>query len=354
MEFKKLVVLLVVLIASFPVKAMKISGTIKLQDDWQPVVFLASLNSLENLFVASPDFVIAESFIQPDGSFSIQTTSVPSDARFYRLYLTKGNGSSVEFNTSTHRNYVHLLLDKKSHIEIDAKVEDNTLVLNNLSGAVENNVIQYLDNELAERKLQFAGDLTKAKRDFLQLDLEMFIRNFADTVPNTLLGLYALWHIEEKNTDFIQNSKFYFDFEKRINKQFPLTFYSEAYSTLLNDLIGFRDMVCEIPEVRAKWKDKVLILLSALVLVLFVLVFYYKQKLIQLTTENSFSKHSFLSLTDKEKEILKLLAEGKTNKEIALELYVELSTVKTHINSIYKQLKLSNRKEAIEYYRSVK
>ena len=50
-------------------------------------------------------------------------------------------------------------------------------------------------------------------------------------------------------------------------------------------------------------------------------------------------------LTPKEKEVAKLILSKKKNKEIACELYVELSTIKTHINSIYKKLEVSSRKE---------
>jgi len=55
-------------------------------------------------------------------------------------------------------------------------------------------------------------------------------------------------------------------------------------------------------------------------------------------------------LTSKEVLVLRLLAESKTNKEIAAELFIELSTVKTHINNIYTKLSVSNRKEARSKY----
>ncbi|HWB27654.1 MAG TPA: helix-turn-helix transcriptional regulator [Chitinophagaceae bacterium] len=51
-------------------------------------------------------------------------------------------------------------------------------------------------------------------------------------------------------------------------------------------------------------------------------------------------------LTAKELEILALIATGKANKEIAGLLFVEISTVKTHINNIYSKLAVTNRKEA--------
>jgi len=51
-------------------------------------------------------------------------------------------------------------------------------------------------------------------------------------------------------------------------------------------------------------------------------------------------------LTQRELQILALIAEGKTNKEIAAAFYIELSTVKTHVNNIYTKLSVRNRIEA--------
>lgn len=52
-----------------------------------------------------------------------------------------------------------------------------------------------------------------------------------------------------------------------------------------------------------------------------------------------------LKLTDKEKEIAALIVQGKTNKEIANDLCISLSTVKTHINNLYKKSSVSSRTE---------
>jgi DNA-binding NarL/FixJ family response regulator len=57
-------------------------------------------------------------------------------------------------------------------------------------------------------------------------------------------------------------------------------------------------------------------------------------------------------LTQKELSILAQIAAGKSNKEIASENFVELSTVKTHINNIYSKLRVNNRSAAIKAYSS--
>jgi two-component system nitrate/nitrite response regulator NarL len=53
------------------------------------------------------------------------------------------------------------------------------------------------------------------------------------------------------------------------------------------------------------------------------------------------------ALTEREREVLVLLAEGHSNREIASSLYVSLPTVKTHLAHIYAKLGAKNRNEAL-------
>ena len=55
------------------------------------------------------------------------------------------------------------------------------------------------------------------------------------------------------------------------------------------------------------------------------------------------------SLTARELEILKLVAEGKTNKGIAEELYITIKTVKTHVTNILSKLEVDDRTQAAIY-----
>lgn len=54
-------------------------------------------------------------------------------------------------------------------------------------------------------------------------------------------------------------------------------------------------------------------------------------------------------LTNQEKNIVTLIEQGKTNKEIAIELSVSVSTVKTHINNIYKKMDINSREELLQF-----
>jgi DNA-binding NarL/FixJ family response regulator len=52
------------------------------------------------------------------------------------------------------------------------------------------------------------------------------------------------------------------------------------------------------------------------------------------------------ALTDREMEVLRRLAEGATNEEIAGAMYLSEKTVKSHITSIFRKLEVTNRTQA--------
>lgn len=54
-------------------------------------------------------------------------------------------------------------------------------------------------------------------------------------------------------------------------------------------------------------------------------------------------------LTDRELEVLELVAQGKTNSDIARELYITTKTVKYHLSGVFAKLAVRNRTEAATF-----
>ena len=76
---------------------------------------------------------------------------------------------------------------------------------------------------------------------------------------------------------------------------------------------------------------------------------YFEQNQIDVIFENWDDIHS---LSQREKEVLKLIMQNKKRKDIADELFVTESTIKKHTSSIFKKLNINNRSELFENAKS--
>lgn len=99
-----------------------------------------------------------------------------------------------------------------------------------------------------------------------------------------------------------------------------------------------------------------IIIFMMIMISLFLIVLYVqigKKKIENLSNQikdqskvNSEDFRSLLArLTTRQMEVYNLIISGKTNKEIISELFIEQSTLKTHVNQIYKKLNIKNRNE---------
>ena len=99
----------------------------------------------------------------------------------------------------------------------------------------------------------------------------------------------------------------------------------------------------------------VLMILLVIISIAFVLIYIgidnYRIKNLSkeiktLSKEGNNEHDNLLSeLTTRQKEVYEQILSGKSNKEIMAELFIEQSTLKTHINQLYKKLNVKNRKE---------
>ena len=73
------------------------------------------------------------------------------------------------------------------------------------------------------------------------------------------------------------------------------------------------------------------------------------RKLLQELSEPSGRAQTEESLTEREKEVLRLVAQGRHNQEIADQLAISEATVRTHVSHILTKLELSSRTQAALY-----
>jgi len=59
------------------------------------------------------------------------------------------------------------------------------------------------------------------------------------------------------------------------------------------------------------------------------------------------SRRAFPELTEREEEVLSLVAQGKSNQQIAKQLFVSIKTVRNHVSNIFLKLQVADRAQAV-------
>ena len=74
---------------------------------------------------------------------------------------------------------------------------------------------------------------------------------------------------------------------------------------------------------------------------------FNRRKFKEVVRANALSETPLNSLSERERQVLSLMAEGQTNQEIADRLTVSINTIKKHVQSIFTKLNVSTRAAAV-------
>ena len=83
-------------------------------------------------------------------------------------------------------------------------------------------------------------------------------------------------------------------------------------------------------------------IITGLLILMIIIFLYYKMPFSSAHLDDNALMDQF-GLTHREIDIIKQIAHGKTNNEIAVSLFIEESTVKTHLRQIFKKTKVTSR-----------
>lgn len=329
----------------------RIEGHVNLGDQWQAKIYMAAIEKLSDYYRASPDLIINIGLVDSTGYFILEGDNLPEEHRFYRLYLVKIQNDEYDaclYEGGDDYNFVHVVVNNYSQLEITA-ADNSSAPFGNyqVKGDADNVLMQKLARIVFPSfyfyQIKFPTELR-----FSQAKLQTDLKNFADTCQSAIVSLAAI-----NNTDFDeyfdQDRLFYESFGNRLKTELPYSVYTGNY------LRKLRYYANEDTNVIPSRIWALLALLAALLILAAIWITLLHKKITELeshSTEETALDHNGPELqeklTQKESEILQLIGQGKSNKEIASELYVEISTVKTHINKIYTKLDVKNRREAAE------
>ena len=280
----------------------RLSGKVSLDTGWARKFYVCRMPGFDYMFTTYSALIIARGDIDTAGNFSVNFPAT-KDESLYRLhFIRKGDPASTLIIGSRDVNHVFFIARQADQIHFE-KTPGLPISQAGISGSKANSGLNAL--------LRLAGNDTTGNNAFIAI---------ADTSTSQLVGLLAI-----SRTDKLSEGQ-----KEKVSDLLARYDQHNAYGAYI------------LQEYRTTnyWK---LYLAGSILLVAALLIYgylFYKRRVIL---------KIWRELSQREMDIVGLILSGKSNKEVALALNIELSTVKTHVNNIYAKLGVNNRKDLDRY-----
>ncbi len=174
---------------------------------------------------------------------------------------------------------------------------------------------------------------TLKKEDSLSIAYLGDVKSYTkDSLEILMVKLISIKQLDNKallEKDIAKNPSFYVAFLQELKE----SDINRSEYLFLENKLAF--LTTEVAESKYAVSKIVNFILGLLIAALVCFVFIQRRR----------KRKAIPELSKQEHTIQRLILQGKTNKEIANELFISLNTVKTHITNIYSKLQVSNRQE---------
>lgn len=325
-----------------------LTGFISVPENWSTTLYLSVKNNYRTIDIVDASHIVASTQIDSSGNFSFPKSVFTDDERIYQLHISESENEIEVFISDFNEggignNFLNLIADNKSKIRITPSKE----------GRIFGPIVSSNENTSSWQKLD------QSQRNYIQKAysngdhaLDYYISNYHDELIASSIGKSKLTKLLASHFLLKEDANLSSSYLESISDH--LVFLEGLKSSLKNNYAEHRlQLSKELDLVKlqldghqslSRSKGQVHLLsyivfaLGTLCLILILIIVRMRIKGKRTISPN---------LTTQEERIKALILKGATNKEIAQDLFISPSTVKTHINTLYKKEKVHSRKELL-------
>tara|TARA_B100000809_G_scaffold265077_1_gene322777 strand:+ start:11790 stop:12836 length:1047 start_codon:yes stop_codon:yes gene_type:complete len=315
------------------------------RDSQNNSVYLSVIEDFRKISGVFPEQILAKATLDSTGYFIFKGDNLPTKNRIYRIHIDTcneneqntthfsghcPNSEEIIFiaNNATQLSFP-LSFDQEAFCKVDSNNE-------------KANVFLKIDSLKNDMRFAFGTFRSEANRKINSKKWFTTLQDYGELLDEPLAELYIFSFLSNRSNSLysyylkdLKENGYYLKLLNRLKEKYPNSAYMLQYE---NELEADLFLVNNDKDKLFSWWIYVIII------VLFLSVFinlylFRKNKTLQ---KDSFSKEK---LTSQEQKTLSLILTDKSNKEIASELFISVSTVKTHINNLYKKLNVTSREE---------
>ncbi len=291
-------------------------------EDWEPKVHLSRVQLNENTNTHSY-IPITSSAMSEKGFFSFDKKWFENTDLIYKIHLNPNKNSNTL--SKKIKNFKLFIISKNDSIYFDK----GSLLFDNYT---TNNVANKEWNKLKKFESQFENLHDNFDTEEYLLRTKGYVK---DSLQILLVKLISIKKLDDKKLlekDIKANTSYYTALLQELKS-------SDIDPSLF---LYLENKLLHIKEVKADQKYTISLLVNIIAFLgIVVLIFLF------IRDRNKNQKPPAIPLSKQESTIKELIISGKSNKEIANELFISISTVKTHVSNIYSKLNISSRRELI-------
>ncbi|PQB05007.1 helix-turn-helix domain-containing protein [Aureitalea marina] len=308
----------------------------------QSEIFLSLIDDYRKISGVYPEQIIARAVPDSSGFFSFQGDNLPKEDRIYRIHLSlcpEDEDQASHFNGQcVNSREILFIASRNDTLSLPLNSEDE-IFCKISSGRDESSMLMRVDSLKNDMLFDFGSYRSATNQEMNTVNWFDRFSEFGQQLGHPLAQLYIYSIVSDRRSPFYQHYLDHLDdagFDQladRLELQLPGSNYGKQLRSELK-----ADQVTT----GLKWSLDSWMLWSLIVILLISLgVNFYLIRQKNITPKG---KSLVLSnLSQQERTILQLIVDDKTNKEIASELHISLSTVKTHINNLYRKLGVGSR-----------
>ncbi len=308
-------------------------------------VYLSVIEDFRKISGVYPEQILTKVIPDSSGYFQIKGNNLPQQNRIYRIHIDTCQEDDQNVNHfSGHcinskeiifiaNNTTNLSFPFSFEREMFCKIESD-----NEKAAI----FLKIDSLKSDMHFAFGTYRSEANRKINSTKWFTTFQNFGEQLEEPLAELYIYSFLSNRTNNLysyylndVKSNTYYEELLKRLQEKYPDSNYLQQYE---NELKADRFLVNQDTEESFSWG----LYLIGLLLFLSILMNFFLYKRNNILKNDSFSKEK---LTSQEQKTLDLILMDKSNKEIGSELFISVSTVKTHINNLYKKLNVTSRDE---------
>lgn len=309
-------------------------------------VYLSVVEDYRKISGVYPEQIISKTTPDSTGYFSFSGNNLPSENRIYRIHVDTCN--EADLNTSHFTSHcpnskeIVFIANNNDTLSLPFSF-DNEMFCKIVSKNEKANAFLKIDSLKHDMIFAFGTYRSEANRSMNSKKWFRVLQQYGEELHEPLAELYSYAFLSDRTQSLhsyyledLKTNPYYDNLLERLTTTYPNSPYALQYKA---ELTSDEYIISSFDTIKYPWW---LYLLGLIALLSIAGNVYFFGKLKKATAQIPPLE---TSLSKQEKKVLGLILENKTNKEIAAEMFVSLSTIKTHINNLYKKLHVSSREE---------